>query len=115
MEQLNQIHLRGTVGLVRMQEYEGRRVAHISLATTYAYKGKEGEGVIETTWHNISAWEGRNMCDFDLLQKGCRLEVIGRLKNQKYTGNDGIERIGYEVVAKGMAIIDNDTTFAYES
>lgn len=114
MEQLNRIELRGIVGLVRMQEYEGRRVAHLSLATTYVYKGKDGEGIIETTWHSISAWEGKSMCDFDRLQKGCRLQVVGRLKSQKYTGSDGVERTSFEVVAKQMAIIENDDSFSYE-
>lgn len=114
MEQLNRIELRGIVGLVRMQEFEEKRVAHISLATTYAYKGKDGEGVIETTWHNVTAWEGRNMCDFNRLTKGCRLQVSGRMKTQKYTGSDGVERMGYEVIAKSMSIIEDDASIPYD-
>ena len=50
MEQLNRIEIRGNVGAVRLQVVGNSRVAKISVATNYVYKGRDGEPVIETTW-----------------------------------------------------------------
>ena len=51
------------------------------------------------TWHNITAWAGRNIMDFKDIRKGCFVSVVGRLRNNKYVGNDGNERYVVEVVA----------------
>ena len=49
MEQLNRIELRGNVGNVRVSDVGGSKVARFSLATNFIYKGKDNEGVVETT------------------------------------------------------------------
>ena len=49
MEQLNRIEIRGHVGNVNVVAVGDAKVAHFSLATNYAYKGKDGTPVIETT------------------------------------------------------------------
>ena len=61
MEQLNRIELRGTVGSVRLQTFNGNQMIRFTLATNYAFKDKEGMAVIDTAWHNIVAW--RNSAD----------------------------------------------------
>lgn len=58
MEQLNRIEIRGNVGNVNILKVGDARVAHFSVATNFAYKGRNGEPNIETTWHNVTAWEG---------------------------------------------------------
>ena len=70
MEQINKIELRGNVGNVKIQEYGGSESIRFSLATNYAYKGKDGQPVIETTWHNVTAWSGKGMPDFHKIDKG---------------------------------------------
>ena len=55
MEQINRIVLRGNVGNVKLQNVGNSEVIRFSLATNYAFKGKDGNPVIETTWHNITA------------------------------------------------------------
>lgn len=52
MEQLNRIEIRGNVGAVRLQVVGNSRVAKISVATNYVYKGRDGEPVIETTCYS---------------------------------------------------------------
>ena len=108
MEQINRIELRGTVGTVRVQEVGETHVAKISLVTEFVYKGREGEPVIETTWHYITAWEGRNMMDLSTIRKGSKLQVLGRLRGQHYTGNDGVERYSYEILASRMELVNTD-------
>ena len=108
MEQLNRIELRGNVGTVRLLTYEGTRVAHLTLATNLAYKDREGAAVIETTWHNISAWEGRGVQDLENISVGSKVYVQGRLRNQRFIGSDGIEHFSTDVLASRLVLIDDD-------
>lgn len=105
MEQLNKVELIGVVGSVRTQTIDGLQQARIMLATNYAYKNKEGELVIETTWHNITAWEGRNMPDFSEIQKGTNLKVIGRLRYERYTTPEGHEVAHTDVMAHKIEFV----------
>ena len=107
MEQLNRIELRGNVGSIKVQVYNGRKVAKLTVATNYAYRGAEGEPVIETTWHNVTAWENKGIVDLDRIEKGSKVYVNGRLRAQKFTGSDGIERTNYEVQAARVVLIDD--------
>ena len=106
MEQLNRIELRGTVGSVRRQSFNGRIVVHFTMVTNFVYKVKDTEAAIETVWHNVTAWEGKDMPDLQLIEKGSKLYVVGRLKAQRYTDNEGIERVSTEVAAKRISLID---------
>lgn len=115
MEQLNRIELRGNVGSVRILNAGGNRLAKISLATNYVYKNREGDPVIETTWHNISAWEGKSMPDFESIQRGDKLFVSGRMRTQRYEGNDGLEHTVYEVLARSIQIIAGNESLQYEA
>ena len=58
MEQLNRVELRGVVGSVRLQKIGNTQVANFTVATSLAYKDRSGSPIIETTWHNVTAWEG---------------------------------------------------------
>lgn len=108
MEQINKIELRGNVGNVKIQEYGGSESIRFSLATNYAYKGKDGQPVIETTWHNVTAWSGKGMPDFHKIDKGSLVHVLGRLRCQKFENSDGVEKQVYEVLANRLTIIETD-------
>ena len=114
MEQLNRIELRGSVGFVRQQIFNGRRVVHLSLATNYVYKDKNGEPVIETTWHNVTAWEGKGCANLEKIEKGSRIQVRGRLRGQHYTDSEGVERYAYEVIAYELSLVTDNTPTQYE-
>ena len=106
MEQLNRIELRGIVGSSNVRTVGDKRVARFSLATDYIYKGKGGEPVIETTWHNIQAWEGKNIPDVTIIGKGSGVYVTGRYRIQRYQAPDGTEKTSYEVLADKVTILD---------
>ena len=114
MEQLNKVELRGVVGSVRVYTYEENRMARIGLATNYAFKDRSGAAIIDTSWHNVIAWEGRNIRDLDRIEKGTKLRVLGRIRYQKYTGTDGEDRIGTDIVASRLEIIDDPEQMSYE-
>ncbi|MBO6248454.1 MAG: single-stranded DNA-binding protein [Bacteroidales bacterium] len=111
MEQLNRIEIRGNVGSVNILKVGNTRVAHFSVATNFAYKDRNGEPVIETTWHNVTAWEGnKGIPSLDLISKGFPVYVVGRLRVQKYISGDGTERTSYDVIANTLEIVDSNVT-----
>ncbi len=114
MEQLNRVELRGIVGSVRIQTYDESKMARIGLATNSAYKDREGAAVIDTSWHNVIAWEGRNIQGLDKIGKGTKLHVLGRIRYQNYTGVDGIDRTGTDILASQIKIIDDPSQMSYE-
>lgn len=105
MEQLNRIEIRGIIGSVRVQNVGNAKVANISIATDYCYTSRDGGAVIETTWHYVTAWEGKDIAALDQLKKGSFVHVIGRLRNRKYTTPDGTERIAYDIVASKVEVV----------
>ncbi len=108
MEQINRIELQGNVGNIKIQKVGDNEVARISVATNYIYKGKDGSPVIETTWHSVSAWNGKGMPDFHKICKGSSVHIFGRMRSQKFEGNDGSEKQFYEVLANRVSIVENE-------
>lgn len=100
---LNRIMLIGNLG----QDAENRfttnnlSVTTFSLATTRSYKGKDGNWVNETTWHNIVSY---NLPDFykEQLKKGKKFYVEGRLSKRDYTDKDGVKRYVTEVISEQL-------------
>lgn len=107
MKQLNKVELVGVIGRINIQNVDNTRRASISMATNYAYKDRNGYPVIETTWHNVKAWEGRRI-SLDGLEKGTYAKITGRIRNQKYTDSSGVERYQTEILASSLEKIDNE-------
>lgn len=111
MEQLNRIELRGNVGYVRLSRVgEDSQVVNFSVATTYVYKGRNGEAVMETTWHSVVMWNLKNMPDIDRLMKGCPVSVTGRVRANCYRSADGTDKTVYEVQASKVELLEEQLT-----
>ncbi|MBQ8421341.1 MAG: single-stranded DNA-binding protein [Bacteroidales bacterium] len=108
MEFINRIELQGRVGTVRTNEVNGSRVANFSLATEALYKTRDAGAVSELTWHNVVAWEGRDITDVFSITKGAPINVIGRLRISKYTSSEGVEKQLYEVLAQKVRILTDE-------
>ena len=106
MEQLNKIEIRGIVGSVYVKDFTNAKVANISVATNYSYNAKDGGIVVETTWHNVVAWEGKDIQNLEHLKKGDMVYVSGRLRNRKYTTADGVERLVCDIVANKLEVLE---------
>ena len=85
MEQLNRVELLGSVGSIRIQRISGANVANFTLATNLAYRDKDGCAIIETTWHNVTAWEGKDIQNLDRIAKGSKVHLTGRIRCQRFT------------------------------
>lgn len=109
MEQLNKVELRGTIGSVRTSNVGGKIVSNFSIATNYIYKAVDGTAIIETTWTNCTAFESDRVSCLDKLERGAKVSLSGRLRNQRYTGSDGTDRTQTDVLVKELHILDDET------
>ena len=100
MEYINKIEILGTVGNIRITEVGDRRVAHVSVATDYAYQDRSGNQCIDVTWHNVSIWtrpDDKN--DIASVKTGTHLYVLGRIRQYKYVDAIGVDHFGNEIIA----------------
>lgn len=105
---LNKIMLIGNLG----RDVETRfttanvSISSFSMATTNGYKGKDGNWVNETTWHNVTVF---NMSDFmkENLKKGRKVYVEGRLTKREYTDKEGIKRYSTDVISEKIIPLES--------
>jgi len=114
MEQLNRVELRGTVGSCRLQKVNERMVVNMSVVTSFAFKDKDGGAVIEDQWHNVSAWEGKNVKDLEHISKGSKVYVEGRLRSRIYTSPEGEEKTIHEILANKINLLNVEENLQYE-
>ena len=101
----NRIELRGNAGQdARIMRVGDNTVARFNIATNETYKDRSGNLKEETTWHSVTAWNGKGMPDFSRILKGTCIHVIGRLRQNRYTSADGEEKVFYEVLATRVEI-----------
>ena len=105
MEQLNSVTLRGIIGNARIQNIGDTEMARFSVATDHIFKNRSGEVVCETTWHQCTAFKSEKMPDFSSLVKGAGVEVKGRLRNNRYTDSNGVERTMTEILASQVSVL----------
>ncbi len=98
---LNKIMLIGNLGRDAETRFTNTNVSvtGFSLATTHSYKGKDGNWVNETTWHNVTVF---NLSDYmkEQLKKGRKIYVEGRLTKRDYTDKDGNKRYSTDVISE---------------
>jgi len=114
MEQINRIELLGIVGNVRLQYINDRRMARFTVVTNRAYKNKEGAPVIETQWHNVTAFEGKGVQGLEMLHKGCAVHLWGRLQVQRIAAEDGSDRTYVDVICNKLTILPDEIEVQYE-
>ena len=108
MDHINKVELRGRVGLVRFNEFNGTKVANFSMVTELFYKNRDGSVLADTTWHNIVAWEGKDISGLERLDKGTSVHLTGRLRTTKYTTAEGIDKHYHEVLASRLRILTEE-------
>lgn len=84
---------------------EGKKVAHLSVATNENYKNAKGEKVTETQWHTVIAWGRLADIAEKFLVKGTEVAIEGKLINRNYTDKQGVKRYVTEVMANELLIL----------
>jgi single-strand DNA-binding protein len=82
----------------------GRPVCSFSLATSDHWRDKEtGERRARTEWHRIVVWsEGLIKICEQLLRKGSRVYIEGKMATRKWQAEDGKDRFTTEIVLQGF-------------
>lgn len=83
---------------------QGTAICTFSLATNRTYQF-EGERREEVDFHRIVAWAKLAELCGQLLKKGNKVFVSGRLQNRSWEGQDGQQRQTTEIVIEDMIIL----------
>src|SRR3990172_4050043 len=106
---LNRVQLIGNLTRDPELRYtpQGTAVCTVGLATNRSWTTDTGEKREETEFHRIVAWNKLAELCSQLLFKGRKVYVEGRLSTRTWTGQDGAQRTTTEVVIDNMILLDS--------
>ena len=85
----------------------GAAVCTFGLATNRQWTTDSGEKKEEAEFHRIVSWNKLAELCAQLLTKGRKTYVEGRLQTRRWTGQDGVEHTTTEIVISDMIILDS--------
>ncbi|PIS13844.1 single-stranded DNA-binding protein [Candidatus Shapirobacteria bacterium CG09_land_8_20_14_0_10_47_13] len=105
---LNKVQLIGNLTRDPELRYtpQGTAVCTLGLATNRSWTTDTGEKREEVEFHRLVAWNKLAELCSQLLFKGRKLFVEGRLQTRSWTGQDGAQRQTTEIVLSDMIILD---------
>lgn len=77
----------------------GQSVISFAVATNRRWKDKDGNFKEDTQYHEVSIWGRLGEMASQMLSKGKKVYVEGRLSTSSWEGNDGVKRQRTEIVA----------------
>ena len=108
MASINKVIIVGNLGRDPENRYlpSGEQVTSIAVATTENWTDKQsGEKKSLIEWHRISFFGKLAEIAGQYLKKGSPVYVEGKLRTQKYTDKDGIERYQTNIIANTMQML----------
>ncbi|CAB5225540.1 Ssb Single-stranded DNA-binding protein [uncultured Caudovirales phage] len=102
MNDLNHCQFIGRLGKDVELRFSGQNdaVATFSLACGWKTKTKEG-----TEWINVTVFGKLAEICAEYLKKGSQVYVSGRMRTEKYTTKEGIEKSGTKIIADTMQML----------
>ncbi len=79
-------------------------VSKFSIATTESYKGKDGNKVENTEWHNIEAWGDLATIADKYLKKGSMIYLEGSIKTDKWE-SEGVTKFATKIRASSFTML----------
>lgn len=106
---LNKVQLIGNLTRDPELRYtpSGAAVCTIGLATNRSWTTESGEKKEETEFHRVVAWNKLAELCSQLLAKGRKIFVEGRLRTNSWQTQDGTQRSSTEIVIEDMIILDS--------
>lgn len=106
---LNRVQLIGNLTRDPELRYtpQGTAVCTIGLATNRSWTTDNGDKREEVEYHKIIAWNKLGELCSQLLSKGRKIYVEGRLSTRSWTGQDGTQKTTTEIVIDDMIILDS--------
>jgi single-strand DNA-binding protein len=107
MASVNKVILVGNLGRDPEIRYmpSGDAIASFSMAISEKFKDKSGTLQEHTEWVNITFFGRQAEICGEYLKKGASIYVEGRLKTEKFTGKDGIEKTATKVIGSAMQML----------
>ncbi len=106
---LNRVQLIGNLTRDPELRYtpQGTGVCTFGLATNRSWTTDNGDKKEEAEYHKIVAWNKLGELCSQLLSKGRKVYVEGRLATRSWTGQDGSQKSTTEIVIDDMIILDS--------
>lgn len=113
---LNRVQLIGNLTRDPELRYtpQGTAVCTFGLATNRSWVTDSGEKKEDTEFHRIVSWNKLAELCSQLLTKGRKVYIEGRLSTRNWTGQDGRERTTTEIVISDMLLLDSKRTVEKE-
>ncbi len=110
MKSLNKVQLIGNLTRDPELKYTptGAAVATISLATNRSWTTDTGEKKEEADFHRLVAWNKLAEICGQLLKKGRKIYVEGRLSTRSWQDKDGSTKYMTEVILSDMILLDSN-------
>jgi single-strand DNA-binding protein len=86
---------------------QGTAVCTFGLATNRQWTTETGEKREEADFHRVVAWNKLAELCAQLLTKGRKVYIEGRLQTRNWTAQDGTQRQTTEIVASDMILLDS--------
>jgi single-strand DNA-binding protein len=104
---INKVILVGTLGKDPEVRYSqsGSAICSLSLATNEKWKDKNGEMQERTEWHRVKFFGRMAEIAGEYLKKGSQAYVEGKLRTEKYTDKQGVERYSTDVIADELMLL----------
>jgi single-strand DNA-binding protein len=91
-----------------LKQSDGKKpVCIIGLATNRNWTDEKGNKHEVPEYHRLIAWDKLSETCHQFLRKGRKVYAEGRLQSHSYTGQDGIEKTGVEIVLEKMEMLDS--------
>jgi single-strand DNA-binding protein len=105
---LNKVMLIGNLTRDPEMRYtpQGTAVVTFGVATNRSWNSDSGEKKEDDEFHNVVAWNKLAEICANLLKKGRKVYVEGRLATRSWQGTDGTQKQRTEVVISDMVILD---------
>ncbi len=87
----------------------GVAVASFTVATNQVWNDQNGVRQERAEFHDIVAWRKLAEICGQLMTKGAKVYVEGRLQTREWTGEDGVKRRKTEIVADNVILLDRKT------
>jgi single-strand DNA-binding protein len=110
----NRVQLMGFLGQdVELRELaQGKKLARLTLATNDYKRSLNGPPEKTTTWHNLIAWGPTAESMSDLLRKGHKVCVEGKIAYRQYETKTGEKRSSTEIIVSSFRKMDREVKAA---
>jgi single-strand DNA-binding protein len=88
----------------------GQPVSSFTVATNRRWTDSSGNQQEEVEFHDVVAWGKLAEIASQVLGKGQKVYVEGRLKTRNWEGQDGVKRYKTEIIADNLIALDRPTS-----